>query len=505
MRMAFFPSGLLVCAMVTFGTSAADRIVNPVLPGFHSDPSVCRGHDGRFHLAVSSLQFFPGLPLFVSDDLVNWTSEGYAFTDPNDMPMFDRRDVTGLFAPTYRYQGGQYHLIVTNNGDRPDGRRDGVLYGTAERPNGPWSFRRVDVPGGDPSIDFIDGEWRYTATTGREIVSGVFDPSAGALTTPAKTIWSGTGGVWPEGPHLLRKGDWYYLLLAEGGTGYGHKCVIARSRSVDGPYEACPHNPLLTHACPSGQDNAFQGVGHGDFISDGSGAWWYVCHAFRRQNGKHHLIGRETMLAGVEWTDGGWPRINGGRPLSDGEFNETRLPARARTHIRNPDLRHYAFSGDRVRLTASENGLSDFGSPTFVGTRQTAIRQSFAAVLAAADGDVSAGVVAYMNRPAHYALVVKREGGRRTVCLRSVLAGKTYVEKSIPVPEGELDLRIDASADEYRFSVGGTCVASGPARLISSETDDSYTGVILGVFAEGRGEAEFRIEGLSTWKGIGTW
>lgn len=474
---------------------ASESIVNPVLPGFYSDPSVCRGHDGRFHLAVSSLQFFPGLPLFVSDDLINWEPEGHVFTDPADLPMFDRRDVTGLFAPTYRYQGGCYHIIVPNNGDRPDGVRDGIIYATAKTPRGPWTFRRANVPAADPSIDFIDGEWRYTATTGHEILYGVFNPETASLKGAAKPIWSGTGGIWPEGPHLFKRDDWYYLLIAEGGTQYGHKCVIARSRRIDGPYEGCPRNPIFTHARHEAQSSAIQGVGHGDFVEDSKGDWWYVCHAFRKQDAKHHLLGRETMLAPVSWDSDGWPVVNGGKPFADGCFNETRLPPRDWTWIRTPDLSRYGILSDAVRLTASTNTLSDFGSPTFVGTRQTAIVQTFSATLESADADVAAGLSAYMNRPAHYALVVRREEGRRVAFLRSVLAGKTYEERAVPVPEGALCLRVEASAKDYAFYAGDTLVGRGPARLISSETDDTFNGVILGMFAEGVGMASFALPG----------
>lgn len=479
------------CMVEVFAAQDGSAVVNPVLPGFHSDPSVCKGPDGKFHLAVSSFQFFPGLPLFVSEDLVHWQSEGFVFTDPKDLPLYDTSDISGLYAPTYRYQDGQYHIIVQNKGGRPDGTCDGNLYATATTPAGPWTIRHARVPAADPSIDFIDGKWHYTAATGHEIVYGVFDPQRASLVGPAKPIWVGTGGIWPEGSHLFKRGGWYYLLIAEGGTQYGHKCVIARSRAVDGPYDGCPRNPILTHACHAAYGNVFQGVGHGDFVEDADGKWWYVFHGFRKQDAKHHLIGRETMLAPVEWGDDEWPVINGGRPISDEKVNVNDLPPVAWTHIRNPDASRYAFSGDSVRLTAATNTLYEFGSPTFVGTRQTAIRQVFSAKLLSADDGAEAGIVAYMNRPANHALVVSRRKGHRVAYLRSVLAGKVYRDPEVDIADGEQVLRVEASAKEYRFFVGDALVGSAPSRLISSETDDSFTGVFLGVFAEGRGQASF--------------
>ena len=122
------------------------------------------------------------------------------------------------------------------------------------------------------------------------------NPKTGEMLTESKRIWGGTGGRFPEGPHVYKRDGWYFLMISEGGTEYGHKVTIARSRNIEGPYEGNPANPILTHINQNGQNNPIQGVGHADMVQAHDGSWWRVCLGFRTQNGPPHVLGRESCF-----------------------------------------------------------------------------------------------------------------------------------------------------------------------------------------------------------------
>src|SRR5574344_1884651 len=142
------------------------------------------------------------------------------------------------------------------------------------------------------------------------------DKKSGKRLSPSKKIWSGTGGRYPEAPHIFKKEGYYYLLIAEGGTEYGHKVTIARSRNIYGPYLGNPSNPILAHINMNAQSNPIQGTGHADIVEAADGSWWMVCLAFRPQSSTHHVLGRETFLAPVRWDKGAWPVVNGDGSVS---------------------------------------------------------------------------------------------------------------------------------------------------------------------------------------------
>lgn len=479
------------CAAVSMAAFAAP-FKNPVVPGFYSDPSVCVGPDGKFCLATSTLQFFPIIPLFESEDLVHWTLKGHAVEKSGVTPLGGELEFAGYFAPTLRYHNGRFYLVASNHAKDPNGKVLGPMIMTAPRLEGPWSEPRKLPVGsfGDPSLDFIGDKCYFTGTTGRMIRLAEYDPERNVLLEEPRDVWSGTGGTYPEGPHVFKRGDWYYLMMAEGGTEYGHAQTIARSRSVYGPYEGCPHNPIAGHARLKAQGSRLQGVGHGDFVYDKDGNGFFICHAFRPQYGKNHLVGREVIAAPMEWTADGWPLVNGGRPIPDQPFNLENLPAVDWIWIRNPKTDNYVFDSEKgaVALQPSAVKLSDKESPTFVGTRQTAIDQDFSVVLEskAAEG-VEVGIVSYMGRTHHMALVVARRGGRDVAFVRYQLGLMRFESAPVTVEAFPLRLRIEARAKIIRFLADGKLVGEGDPRHIGSEvnSDSPYNGIIFGMFAEG--------------------
>ena len=266
MRAFLLPLLVAILAAGAIVPAAGDRLTgfrNPIIPGFHPDPSIVRvGQD--YYLVTSSFEFFPGVPIFHSRDLVHWRQIGHVLTRPSQLPLDGARASGGIFAPTLRYHDGTFYMITTNV------TGGGNFYVTATDPAGPWSEPVwLKGQGGiDPSLLFDDDGTVYFASNGggpgasegRGIYLSTLDPKTGALASRPRLVWGGTGKRYPEGPHLYHVNGYYYLLIGEGGTEYGHMVSIGRSRSPWGPYEACPRGPILTHR-DTEADQPIQGTG----------------------------------------------------------------------------------------------------------------------------------------------------------------------------------------------------------------------------------------------------
>ena len=214
----------------------------------------------------------------------------------------------GIYAPTLRHDGRLFYVVTTHI----DG--GGNFYVTAEKPEGPWSDPIwLDRDGFDPSFSFIDGTAYYTKSgKGSDfdhpiIYQGTLDTKARKVSVKPEPIWPGTGGVWPEAPHLYRRGEFFYLMHAEGGTAYDHSEIMVRSRTPFGPFEVCPHGPILGHR--TRKAHPIQATGHADLVDLPNGETWAVFLAVRPKSGRFHHLGRETFLAPVTWTRDGWPVI----------------------------------------------------------------------------------------------------------------------------------------------------------------------------------------------------
>ena len=291
-----------------------DRIYqNPVKRGFFPDPSVVRVGDD-YYMVNSSFQYFPAIPISHSTDLVHWEIIGHAITDPEDLDLGDIRDSHGIWAPDIAYENGRFIILATLrlNGD---GKRGGnvlrrQLMVSSERPEGPYEKPVwLEVDSIDPSL-FVDDDGRHYMVISPGICLVPLSDDCRRVTGEPVQVWPGTGERCPEGPHILKRGKYYYAILAEGGTGYGHGINVARSEKLYGPYEPSPYNPLLRQSDP---EAPLQRCGHGKLVCDGNGDWWvlYLCG---RPNGGHYTtIGRETALEPVTWLEDGWFVINHGR------------------------------------------------------------------------------------------------------------------------------------------------------------------------------------------------
>lgn len=479
-------------------------LANPVLPGFYPDPSVCRVGDD-YYLATSSFEYFPGVPLFHSRDLIRWTQIGHCLTRTSQLDLRGRRSSDGIFAPTLRYHDGNFYMITTDVGGA------GHFYVTTRDPRGEWSDPVfVQGPGFDPDLFFdVDGTAYFT----REDISGYgirqyrIDISTGELLSDEALIWEGFEDRLCEAPHIYRIGAWYYLLVAEGGTHRGHMVVIARSTSPSGPYDSCPHNPILTHR--HRVLHPVQAVGHGDLVEKSDGSWWMVFLGIR-PSGKWHTCGRETFIAPVEWVDG-WPVVNGNRPIEVVEpsgplANDYRALHSSTSFFRDgrlsPEWNVRGWFEDTymsedvdagtIQLRANQNGLQEPLGNAFLGRRQQHHSFRFevsADVSGLVDGS-RAGVCALMNEKHHYACSIEARDGSKSAVVTYQIGSLRHREcVTLPTVECPIwTLYIEGSATHYVFGVvsGGADVelARAETRYLSSEVAGGFTGVYLGIFAE---------------------
>jgi xylan 1,4-beta-xylosidase len=513
-----FPIMLVLPLLMTLicSTEQAATFQNPIISGFYPDPSICRVGDD-YYTVHSTFEYFPGVPVMHSKDLVHWRLIGYCLTRKSQLQLTKMRASGGVYAPTIRYHSGTFYMITTNVGG------GGNFYITAKNPAGPWSepIWMNDDGGIDPSLFFDDdgtvyyhrqegGRHGCTAQTTLNLKTGKL--GEGSL----KEIWRGTGGIWPEGPHLYKVNGKYYLMIAEGGTSYGHIVTIARSDSPWGPFESNPNNPILSHV--NRPDHPIQALGHADMVQTPDG-WWMVFLGIRPQGGRFHHIGRETFLAPVSWTEDGWPVVNNNgtieltlpapklpphpwkqHPLKD-NFDDDSL-ALEWNFLRNP------YDGDfsltqrpgYLRLNGSAVTLNDQDSPAFVGRRQTDFN-CIASTLLEFDPDSEneeAGLVARQNDKYHYEVGVTLRQGKRQVFFRKVLKGKTIEPiKYVDIQPGPVVLSVKASPLSYEFScksstgaqesLGTALTKDLSVEEIGFDDGMCFTGVYFGMYATGNG------------------
>ena len=480
---------------------------NPVLPGFHPDPSICRvGHD--FYLVTSTFEYFPGVPIFRSRDLVHWKKVGYCLSRPSQLPLAGVSASGGIWAPTIRHHEGVFYMTTTNFSGV------GNFIVTARAPQGPWSEPiAVAQKGIDPSLFFDeDGSVLYTTSHEGAFQSSI-DVLTGKLLTEPRVVWEGTGGQYPEGPHLYFRNGWYYLLLSEGGTEYGHMITMARARSPWGPFEPCARNPLLTHRS---YRSPIQAVGHADLVEAPSGDWFTVFLG-ARPNGYppcYHL-GRETFLSPLTWADDGFPVIgSGGRVALEMEspLPVERAPVVAArddftapnlaldwNYLRNPNPELYSLE-DRpghLRLRGSKDGLDDAASPAWVGKRQChfALRAATSVEFRPEAESEEAGLAVRMNEKHHYEIFLTLRAGRPSVVVRRRIGALQAEVASRPLTASETErvvLAVDADRSKYVFSCGPSeselsPLGEGETRYLSTEVAGGFTGVYLAMFASGNG------------------
>ncbi|MPY58048.1 glycoside hydrolase family 43 protein [Streptomyces spongiae] len=503
---------------------------NPVLRGFEPDPSILRvGED--YYIATSTFEWYPGVRLHHSRDLVNWRPLGGILDSRRLLDLTGVPDSGGIWAPGLSYADGLFHLVFTVVDTYAKGWKDLANYvTTAPSAEGPWSD---PVPlhgrGFDVSLFHDDDgrswllnmrlDWRpdHPGFAGIEVRE--YDRASGKLLGEPRTLTAGTAAGVAEGPHLYRRDGWYYLVHAEGGTGYEHGAVVARSRDLLGPYEPDPAGPLLT----SRHDPTLelQKAGHCSLVETPNGQW-YAAHITARpytERGRC-VLGRETALQPVTWTEDGWPRIAGALaavtvpapdlprapwplPPETDRFDAPRLGPDWST-LRRPATPDWIESAPgRLRV---HGGQSPAGrrAPSLVARRVTAQQCVFSTELSFAPGtsDHMAGLTAYYNTHNwHYLYVTAEDDGSPVLKALSCVAGRTLAHPpQVPLEPGRpVTLYAELDGPSLRFSYG---IGHGPsvlsvdldATVLSDEHADEFhdgqltvfgfTGAMLGLWVQ---------------------
>lgn len=490
---------------------------NPVIPGFYSDPSVCRvGED--YYLVTSTFQFFPGVPVFHSKDLVNWEQIGHAIHRKEQIPK-----ELNIFAPTLRYHKGAFYMITTNVSTR------GNFYVKATDPAGPWSDPVwMDVGGIDPDLFFDEDGRAYVVSSEFELTE--IDISSGKLLGEKRKVWNGTGGRYPEAPHIYKKDGFYYLLASEGGTEEAHSVTIARSNSIWGPYIDNPSNPIATHANVAGMNKAIQGVGHADMVLAHDDNWWMVLHGYRSVSGypPHHTLGRETCLVPVSWPKAGWPVVNGNGTVPVDMIHPTLPqlpfephPVRSQfdgdalglewNYIQPPNENSVELGREsgKLSLLGSAKRIGENGSPAFVGRRLTDIK--FTAVtrleFEPQGGQEEAGMI-LLNDISHFDILVSAKNKQRYLVVKLQFGQTIYRSEEIELEPGPVDLKIEGTGPEFIFSYAQNgqdfkIIEKADARFLSTETVGWFTGVYIGLYATGNGAASSAVANYDWFEYIG--
>jgi alpha-N-arabinofuranosidase len=478
------------------------KILNPIISGFHPDPSICRvGKD--FYLVCSSFEYFPAIPIFHSTDLLRWKKIGHCLTRNSQVKLRTGcPNCWGIYAPTIRYNNGIFYCIFTNV---PEGN---FLVWTKDI-YGEWSEPiALDFDGIDPSLFFDDDGRVYYSGTDKNIFVCEIDIDKGKAIGQKKYVWKGTGANNPEGPHLYKIGDFYYLLIAEGGTELGHMVTIARSKAVFGEYESCPYNPVLTNR---GTELPIKAVGHSDLFNDANGRWWAVCLGNRPITYPFkHTLGRETMLVPVEW-ENGWPVMGDGHVHEeinlnfsagesgqdtdgyyagddvDDEFSGEKLHL-SWNYIYNQDQKFVRLTKEGLMLTANGVSLSDDKPKGILCRRQEHFDFFAETKLLFSDfqNGEEAGISVYLNNKHHYDIALTKINNKKCIVFKRQIGSLKAMENIIEYDSDTAVFGVRGTKDSYVFyyKKGEKYISagSGEAAYLTTEAGGCFTGNFIAIF-----------------------
>jgi xylan 1,4-beta-xylosidase len=517
---------------------------NPILAGFYPDPSICRV-DSDYYLVTSTFSYFPGLPVFQSEDLVNWRLLGHVMDRESQLNLDGQGVSHGLFAPSIRYHDGVFYVTCTL-----------VVIGgnfvvTARSPRGPWSdpVWIPEINGIDPSLFFDENGKSYIVYNSvapddkplydghRTIRMREFDTKT--LRVVGEEILLVNGGtdisrkpVWIEGPHIFKKDGLYYLIAAEGGTGDQHSEVVFRSSRITGPYIPFEKNPILTQRqLDPSREAPITSVGHADFVQTEGGDWWAVflgCRPYPPVEGGYYNTGRETFLAPVRWS-GGWPMVTQGdervryhyqypvrssaivpAPYSGNfarrdDFDKESLDPQW-VFLRTPHEKWYDLKirNGYLALKLRPETCGGTMNPSFIGHRQQHLHgaASIALAFSAKEENEKAGLLVFQNGTHFYFLCKSVSEGRPVVQLyRSAEEDSDHqmellaLDRLKDAADSEaLQLKIEARGGSYAFlyrlgSGEWTLLQEGvDAKFLSTRIAGGFVGCMYALYATSLGQ-----------------
>lgn len=510
----------------TAHTNLPERVVihNPVLRGFHPDPCICRA-EGKYYMITSTFEWLPGVSLYESEDLVNWTSKGGIL---KDLDLRGIPDSAGIWAPALSYDNGIFYLVYTVSRQIDGFFKDVKNYvTTAPSIEGPWNTPVfINASGFDPSMFHENGkhyvlnpQWDSRPLKGHQKFNGLilqeFDFEKGMVgRSEVVFLGSGTGGT--EGPHLMKKDQYYYILAAEGGTGRHHSICVARSENLWGPYEVSPYHPLITSW---EKDTVLKKSGHGNFVETPDGSWYmtHLCARYLKEE-PVCVLGRETALQKITWIDG-WPRMVQGDcvPLSEVEapegavkketlkeyrtsFSKDRdLEQEEWLSLRRP-FRHKTLFTDQGLILKGDDSLTSLFDQSMIGRRWESFHFTAGTVVKFKPSHYSqsAGLVCYYNTKVFHYLYVGYDEKKQCPMVNILTNDNFQFQEPLEgtyeyLPESVEAVRLKFCVDQknlqFYYAAGDEEFKKiGPvldASILSDEHADgwAYTGAVAGITA----------------------
>lgn len=503
---------------------------NPVLAGFYPDPSFCRKGD-TYYLVNSSFAFFPGVPVFKSKDLVNWTQIGHVLDRESQLPLSGQGVSGGIYAPDIKYneKNKTFYMITTNVGT-------GNFYVKSEDPEKGWSepVYLPKIEGIDPSF-FFDKDGKGYIVHNAPVKGGAdyegqcairlleFDVQGDSIIgEPVEILRGGThveeNPIWIEGPHLYRIGRYYYLMCAEGGTGDRHSEVILRAKSPKGPWEEYTEgNPILTQRTgldPERRD-IVTSTGHADMLQTDKGDWWAVFLGCRPYADDYYNTGRDTYMLPVTWKDG-WPTIlekgtavpavaektglahgtgdgtlTGNFAYTD-RFEGDKLNMRW-IFLRNPDS-FYSLENEGLTIAPKAVNILQKESPSAIFTRQQHNTFTAETSLSFAPGSEKdlAGITLLQNEAYNFVFGKTMVDGKQAITLTrteetTVRIGTAFIEARDENKPIRLKICGNGRYYDFYYAIGDgqwqTMTMGADAVNLSTHRSGGFIGTCIGLYA----------------------
>ncbi|KLO94696.1 putative xylan 1,4-beta-xylosidase [Fusarium fujikuroi] len=529
-----YPLTRFLCGWVVLFQPVAQAIWNPIISGWNPDPAILTVGDD-YYIATSSFEYWPGIPIYHSKDLSNWTIKSHALTRPEQLQLYGTPTGAGAWAPSLSFIDGKFWLsAMTRWTYDPVARVWPRVWFISSEDLVNWSDPVWAEPWGiDPEL-FQDPVTKKTylnlmaPNNNKDRLWGIsqceVSLASGNCVGPYVSLWNGTlphsSTARPEGPKMYYKDEWYYLLIAEGGTDQLHRSTIARSKTPSGPFVAGPHNPLLYNGQWGFDNLTVQSTGHATLTKTNDGLWYATFLARRNINGSSPL-GRETFMVNIDWKDE-WPVFNQGDPVLlskqiKPEVGPRQVPRQwvddfSRTNLdpswyqlRVPYTKNYKLEKGKLVLKPNVFGLSDRDTPAALLRKQKSLNMTFSAELSSFKGDLGPrnriGISSYLSEFQHQDIGVRGCVNATGICIYTEL-NKNGTQEYWQTPLNQTSglaggFRLHIKAEPLKYRLGYSFGKEAPVYVTSIASSWQafappnwfvFSGASWAIFATGDGE-----------------